>query len=152
MAWEEPKTDWTAGDVVSKDDFNRIEGNIQELENTKETSAGAQAKANTAETNAKAYTDTHEAKSASISAKGHVQLSDSVSSTSISLAATANAVKKAYDKADEKMDKSGGEFTGITKAHSNTSYTTKQIRNIILSPDNANVSLMADGDIWMKYK
>ncbi len=53
---------------------------------------------------------------------------------------------------DEKMDKSGGEFTGITKAHSNTSYTTKQIRNIILSPDNANVSLMADGDIWMKYK
>jgi len=53
---------------------------------------------------------------------------------------------------DSKMDISGGEFTGITKAHSNTSYTTKQIRNIILSPDNANVSLMADGDIWMKYK
>lgn len=46
MAWEEPKTDWAAGDVVSKDDFNRIEGNIQELENTKETSAGAQAKVN----------------------------------------------------------------------------------------------------------
>ena len=64
MAWEEPKTDWTAGDVVSKDDFNRIEGNIQELENTKETSAGAQAKANTAEANAKAYTDAHEQKAA----------------------------------------------------------------------------------------
>ncbi len=44
MAWQIPKTNWQAADVVSKDDFNRIEGNIQELQNTKETSAGAQAK------------------------------------------------------------------------------------------------------------
>ena len=53
MAWQNPKTDWKAGDVVSKDDFNRIEGNVQELQNTKETPAGAQAKV-----------DTHENKSA----------------------------------------------------------------------------------------
>ena len=53
MAWQTPKTNWRAADVVSKDDFNRIEGNIQELQNTKETPAGAQAKANIAETNAK---------------------------------------------------------------------------------------------------
>ena len=62
--WLEPKTDWQAADVVSKDDFNRIEGNIQELQNTKETPAGAQAKANTAEANAKAYTNAHEQKAA----------------------------------------------------------------------------------------
>ncbi|HHY42579.1 MAG TPA: hypothetical protein GX514_07005 [Thermoanaerobacterales bacterium] len=43
---------------MTKDDFNRIEGNIQELENTKETPAGAQEKADAAETNAKAYADT----------------------------------------------------------------------------------------------
>ena len=64
MAWQNPKTDWKAGDVPTASDFNRIEDNIQELENTKETPAGAQAKANTAEANAKAYTDTHEQKAA----------------------------------------------------------------------------------------
>jgi hypothetical protein len=66
MAWQTPKTNWgQAGQTVPiADDFNRIEGNIQELQNTKETPAGAQAKANTAEANAKAYTDAHEQKAA----------------------------------------------------------------------------------------
>ena len=64
MAWQNPKTDWKAGDVPAAPDFNRIEGNVQELQNTKETPAGAQAKANTAEANAKAYTDAHEQKTA----------------------------------------------------------------------------------------
>ena len=45
--WQEPKTNWQAADVVSKDDFNRIEGNVQELQNTKETPAGAQSKVDT---------------------------------------------------------------------------------------------------------
>ena len=44
MAWQTPKTNWKAADVVSKDDFNRIEGNIQHLQDTKETPAGAQSK------------------------------------------------------------------------------------------------------------
>ena len=64
MTWQTPKTNWQAADVVSKDDFNRIEGNIQELQDTKEIPAGAQAKANTAEANAKAYTNAHEQKAA----------------------------------------------------------------------------------------
>jgi len=37
MAWQTPKTDWKAGDVPSAGDFNRIEGNIIELNNAKET-------------------------------------------------------------------------------------------------------------------
>jgi len=64
MAWQTPKTNWATGDIPVADDFNRIEGNVQELQNTKETPAGAQAKANTAEANAKAYTDAHEQKAA----------------------------------------------------------------------------------------
>ena len=32
MAWQTPKTNWQAGDVPVKDDFNRIEGNTQELQ------------------------------------------------------------------------------------------------------------------------
>ncbi len=55
MAWQNPKTNWKAGDIPIASDFNRIEGNIQELENTKETPAGAQAKADAAETNAKSH-------------------------------------------------------------------------------------------------
>ena len=35
MAWQTPKTDWQAADVVSKDDFNRIEGNAQYLKDAK---------------------------------------------------------------------------------------------------------------------
>jgi hypothetical protein len=64
MAWQTPKTNWGAADVPLPDDFNRIEGNVQELQNTKETPAGAQAKADAAEANAKAYTDAHEQKAA----------------------------------------------------------------------------------------
>ena len=61
MAWVNPKTNWgqPGQTVPGTDDFNRIEGNIQELQDIKETPAGAQAKANAAEANAKGYTDTH---------------------------------------------------------------------------------------------
>lgn len=37
MAWQTPKTNWKTGDIPLAGDFNRIEGNIQELQNTKET-------------------------------------------------------------------------------------------------------------------
>lgn len=55
MAWKTPKTNWgqPGQTVPGVEDFNRIEGNILELESTKETPAGAQAKV-----------DTHEAKAA----------------------------------------------------------------------------------------
>ena len=47
------------------------------------------------------------------------------------------------------MPKSGGTFTGIATAQGNTSYTTPQIRNIVLStsdPSGGN-----NGEIWIKY-
>lgn len=52
----------------------------------------------------------------------------------------------------KQMPLAGGSFTGIAKAHSNTSYTIAQIRNIILSPNDADLALMDNGDIWIKYK
>lgn len=45
--------------------------------------------------------DTHETKSASMTQKGHVQLSTSTTSTSTTMAATPSAVKVAMDKANE---------------------------------------------------
>ena len=48
-----------------------------------------------------------------------------------------------------KMDISGGTMTGALIAQNNTNYTTKQVRNIIIStsdPSGGN-----SGDIWIKY-
>ena len=47
---------------------------------------------------------------------------------------------------------SAGTFPGIVKANNNASYTTKQVRNMILSTGSAISSQMADGDIWIKYE
>ena len=128
-----------------------------------ETPAGAQAKADAALAGANTYTDQevgevaqalneHLDDNASTSKKGHVQLTDSVSSTSTTTAATPNSVKQAYDKANAALPKTGGTMTGILTAQSNTSYTVRQVRNIILSTADADVDAMQNGDIWIKYK
>ena len=96
--------------------------------------------------------DAHKNDNASTSEKGHVQLTDSVSSTSTTTAATPNSVKQAYDKANAALPKTGGTMTGILTAQSNTSYTVRQVRNIILSTADADVNAMQNGDIWIKYK
>jgi parallel beta-helix repeat protein len=63
MAWENPVTTWgQAGKTVpGAGDFNRIEGNILHLQDTKETPAGAQAKAGAVQ----AELNTHKADGAS---------------------------------------------------------------------------------------
>lgn len=50
-----------------------------------------------------------------------------------------------------KFDKNGGTFSGVTKAQNNTEYTTAQLRNVILSPNDPDNSVGASGDIWIKY-
>jgi hypothetical protein len=44
---------------------------------------------------------------------------------------------------------SGGTMTGILTAQANTSYTTRQVRNVIIST--AAPSGGSNGDIWLKY-
>jgi len=51
----------------------------------------------------------------------------------------------------KQMPISGGTFTGIAKAQSNTSYTTEQLRNVILSTADASGNA-SNGTIWIKYK
>ena len=48
-----------------------------------------------------------------------------------------------------KLDKSGGTMTGALVAQNNANYTTKQVRNIIIST--ADPSGGSNGDIWVKY-
>jgi phage-related tail fiber protein len=98
---------------------------------------------------------------ASGASKGIVQLSNSLASTATDIAATANAVKVLKDQIDGKAasshkhnppDINGGEFTDILVAHSNTSYTTKQIRNIYLSTSAPSNNTGENGDIWFQYE
>jgi hypothetical protein len=74
MSWENPKTNWgQSGQTVPiADDFNRIEGNVQHLQDTKETPAGAQAKAEAAAGAVQAELNTHKAEKANLSVLGHV--------------------------------------------------------------------------------
>ncbi len=48
------------------------------------------------------------------------------------------------------MPIAGGTFTGVATAQNNTSYTTKQMRNITIST--ANPTGGSNGDIWLKYE
>ncbi|MET1171441.1 tail fiber protein [Paenibacillus amylolyticus] len=90
---------------------------------------------------------------ASLTQKGKVQLSSKTDGPSETVAATEKAVRDALQNAkDASMSKSGGNFTGIVTAQSNTSYTIRQIHNMILSTANPDVTAMQDGDIWIKYK
>lgn len=50
---------------------------------------------------------------------------------------------------DAKIDESGGTMTGALVAQNNANYTTKQVRNIIIST--ADPSGGSNGDIWVKY-
>jgi hypothetical protein len=52
---------------------------------------------------------------------------------------------------DGKVNNSGDTMEGVLEAQSNASYTTKQVRNIILSTLDADVGSMGNGDIWIKY-
>lgn len=51
---------------------------------------------------------------------------------------------------DKQMPEAGGTFTGISKAQNNTSYTTAQLRNVILSTSDPSGG--SNGDIWIKYE
>jgi hypothetical protein len=56
-----------------------------------------------------------------------------------------------FNKSMADNTKTGGILTGVLTAYSNTSYSTAQVRNIILSTGDATVGAMNNGDIWIKY-
>ena len=204
--------DWLAGTIIARNfteyDYAALVDNINELELTKETPDGAQAKADTAEGNAKTYasdligvlsnlkttvkdkivsainelfdnlashsadtTNPHNVTVAQIGAEpafskntafnknfgttaGTVcQGNDSrLSDARTPLAHTHTKSEVGLSNVDntKQMPISGGTFTGVAVAQTNTSYTTRQLRNVIMST--ANPSGGSNGDIWIKYK
>lgn len=49
------------------------------------------------------------------------------------------------------LSKSGGTMTGVLTAQSNTAYTTRQVRNVILNTTAPSASDGQNGDIWLVY-
>lgn len=96
------KTNWQRNEVVTEEDFNRIEKSVKD--------AFGRSKANEIK------------------------------------------IDEVETRVSNKMDIEGGEFKGVTKAQSNTFYTIGQVRNIILSSEDADVNAMKNGEIWIKYK
>ena len=82
---------------------------------------------------------------------GLTKLSSSTSSTATNMAATPSAVKAAYDLANAAVPVSGGTMTGVLTAQNNTSYTTKQVRNIILVAEGSSLPSGSNGDICLVY-
>lgn len=75
-----------------------------------------------------------------------IQGSTSENSTNIT-----NLTNNITNLTNNKLDKSGGTLTGALVAQNNNNYTTKQVRNVILSTSEPTSSDGANGDIWIKY-
>ncbi|MGO5076079.1 hypothetical protein ACTQ4K_19555, partial [Clostridium sporogenes] len=135
--WENKFTDWFAtikgqldGDIAAKLTVKTIE--LEEKINTLSGASGEKEKLN--------KDDFEEFKTK--------EFNGFKKETESELAENTKQIETVQTTANNAMPKSGGDFTGIVKAYSNTSYSVAQARNIILSSSDANVNLMKDGEIW----
>jgi prefoldin subunit 5 len=78
-------------------------------------------------------------------------LSSTVSSHTSSISSLNSSVSSLNTSVNAKFPTAGGTFTGIVTAYSNTSYTTKQVRNITFSTASPSASDGANGDVWLVY-
>jgi len=153
MAWQTPKTNWgQAGQTVpGVEDFNRIEGNILELESTKETPAGAQTKV-----------DAHEAKAAPHS--GHAtttalstHMNDSLAHSATSLA-TANRIMRRDSSGRAKVAAPSASddiarkdtVDNAVNSHAAVKATSQTIGHV--KPDGSSISVDASGTISAAVK
>lgn len=60
-------------------------------------------------------------------------------------------ITSASNTAAAALSKSGGTMTGVLTAQSNTGYTTRQVRNVILATSGPSASDGQNGDIWLVY-
>lgn len=159
MAWQTPKTNWQSVDIPTKDDFNRIEGNISYIEDENRTPNDSATPAATGKLSTllnfivsmiKAITgkaNWYTAPGVSLeSAKTHMDNTNNPHNTSKSHVGLSNV-----DNAKQ-MPIAGGTFTGIAKAYNNDSYSVGQIRNIFIIPDGDPDPTTGIGDIILYYE
>lgn len=90
-------------------------------------------------------TVTADVRTGSTSQTGILQLTDSISSTSTTTAATPNSVKTAYDLANAALPKAGGTVTGEILLPA----TTTSLVQFNFAQSSATPSGLTDGDFWM---
>lgn len=60
-------------------------------------------------------------------------------------------IEDAHIEVAKKLNQSGGKMTGQISDEGKTIYTTKQVRNIIISNADPDPAQMQNGDIWFKW-
>lgn len=78
-------------------------------------------------------------------------LNKSISQVDSTVDSLSTSVSQLNSSVNSKLNISGGTMTGQLVAQSNTSYTTRQVRNIILSTAEPTSSDGENGDIWIVY-
>lgn len=150
------KVDKISGKDLSTNDYTTTEknklGGIETGANKYTHPSTHPASMITEETNKRFMTDSERTKLSGIAAGAQVNAVTSVAGKTGAVTISKSDVGMNNVDNVKQMPIGGGTFTGIATAHSNTSYTVRQMRNIILSPNDADVNSMQDGDIWIKYK
>ena len=77
-------------------------------------------------------------------------INSQVSTNTSDISALQSGLSTANANIANKLDKSGGTMIGALVAQSNTNYTTAQVRNVIISPNEPSGG--NDGDIWIQYE
>ena len=77
-------------------------------------------------------------------------INSQVSTNTSDISALQSGLSTANVNIANKLDKSGGTMTGALVAQTNTNYTTRQVRNVIISPDEPSGG--NNGDIWIQYQ
>lgn len=77
-------------------------------------------------------------------------INSQISTNTSDIATLQSGLSTANTNIANKLDKSGGTMTGALVAQSNTNYTTAQVRNVIISPNEPSGG--NDGDIWIQYE
>ena len=96
------------------------------------------------------YTTTEKNKLAGIEAGAQVNTITSVAGKTGAVTLAKSDVGLGNVDNVKQMPIAGGTFTGAAVAQTNTSYTTAQLRNVVMSP--AEPSGGNNGDIWIKYE
>lgn len=138
--WQDPKTDWKAADRPTADDLNRIEANTQAIE------IGARAVSDTTAPTGSAGSlrqligwILNRLKAITGKAAWHTAPAITLESASTKITALEGS----------RVEKAGDTMTGALIAQTNTNYTTRQVRNVIISTGNPTGG--SNGDIWIKY-
>ena len=76
-------------------------------------------------------------------------INEQVTSLASGLSTANNNISALQSGMTNKLNKSGGTMEGALVAQTNTNYTTRQVRNVIIST--ASPSGGSNGDIWIRY-